>query len=132
MGLLIIVATRRSADTLTVTLPCCEATHLRMQQATRAGQRAGVLLLGAFVAAFFALLARTTDFRLLAAGLAIIALGALVMVIVESVRSSRAMVCVVLDASRRWVTLSRVHHDFVSANQRVQEIHHDSYTAPRS
>jgi hypothetical protein len=102
VGLLIIAATRRSADTLTVKLPCCEAAHLRIQQAARAGQRAGVVLLVAFVAAFLALLPRTTYFRLLAASLAIITLGALVTVIVESVRSSRAMVCV---KSRRFASL---------------------------
>ena len=51
---------------------------------------------------------------------------------VQSVRFSRATVRVGLDASRRWVTLSGVHQDFVAATQRFQQIHHDSYNAPRS
>ena len=62
------------------------------------------MFLGTFVAAFLALLPQTTDFRLLAAGLGAIAIAALIQVIVESVRSNRAMVRIDLDVSRRWVT----------------------------
>jgi hypothetical protein len=38
IGLLLVAATRRSAETLTVTLPYCEATDLRMERAVRSAR----------------------------------------------------------------------------------------------
>jgi hypothetical protein len=126
IGLLVIAATRRSAETLTVTLPYCEAAHVRMQRALRALRRAAVVLCVALVVAFLALLPRTTGFRLMAVGLAVVACGALVRVIVESVRLNRAMVHIGLDASRRWVTIWGVHPVFLAAVERER---HSSYAA---
>lgn len=127
IGLLLVAATRRSAETLTVTLPYCEATDLRMKRAVRVRQGAVLVFLGTFVAAFLALLPQTTDFRLLAAGLGAIAIAALIQVIVESVRSNRAMVRIDLDVSRRWVTLWGVHPNFLAA---VPREGHGSFAAP--
>jgi hypothetical protein len=115
IGLFVIAATRQNNELLTVTLPYCEAAHLRMRRTQRARSQAMLVLMGALVAAFVSLLFRTTDSRLLALGLATVVAGALIRVIVESVRINKATVRLSLDASRRWVTLSGVHANFEEA-----------------
>jgi hypothetical protein len=74
--------------------------------------------MSAFVAAFVALLFRTTDSRLLALALAVVVAGALVKAIMETNSVNKAFVRLSLDASRRWVTLSGVHPDFEATIQR--------------
>ena len=92
IGLFVIAATRPSNEALTVTLPYSEAAHLRLRRAKRACSQATLLLMGAIVGAFVALLFRTTDSRLLALGLGVVVAGALIKVIVESVMVNRATV----------------------------------------
>ena len=118
IGLFIIAATRPNNELLTVTLPFSEAAHLRLKQAQRARAQAMGVMVAALVAAFASLLFRTTDFRLLALALAVVAAGALVKVIMETNRANKAVVRLSLDASRRWVTLSGVHPDFEATIQR--------------
>ena len=115
IGLFIIAATRQNNELLTVTLPFSEAAHVRLRQAERARSQAMWVAMGAFVAAFVALLFRTTDSRLLALALAVVVTAALVKMIMEANAVNNAMVRLSLDASRRWVTLSRVHPDFEAA-----------------
>ena len=126
IGLFVIAAMRPSNEALTVTLPYSEAAHLRLRRAKRACSQATLLLMGAFVGAFVALLFRTTDSRLLALGLGVVVAGALIKVIVETVMVNRAMVRLSLDASRRWVTLSGVHPNFEGA---MHQGGRQSYTA---
>jgi hypothetical protein len=80
--------------------------------------QAGLVVAGAAIAGLLALSLHTTDGRLLAVGLAVLAAGAMTKVVVESVHLSRLAVRLSLDASRRWVTLSGVHPDFVESVQR--------------
>jgi hypothetical protein len=115
IGLFIVAATRQNTEMLTVTLPYSEAAHLRLRQAQRARSQAMWITMGAFLGAIVSLLSRTTDSRLLALALAVVVTGALVKMIMEANAGNNAMVRLSLDASRRWVTLSRVHPDFEAA-----------------
>lgn len=125
--LILIAATRGVGPPLTVTLPLSEAAYLRMEDARRGRRRASLVALGAFLGAFVALLPRTLDLRLLALVLAVVACGAAVRAVFESVRFGRATVGVDLDASHRWVLLSGVHPDFAAA---VEIPGHDRQSAP--
>jgi hypothetical protein len=125
IGLFVISAIRSGGGgLLTVTVPFSEAAYQRGAAAQRARRHAGFVFAGAAIAALLALLLRTTDGRLLTLGLAVVAGGALIKVIMESVRLSRLAVRVSLDASRRWVTLSAVHPNFVDS---VQHDGHNSH-----
>jgi hypothetical protein len=115
IGLFIIAATRQNDELLTVTLPYSEAAHLRLRQALRARSQAMWVMMGALLGAFVSLLFRTTDSRLLALALAVVATGALIKSIMEASIVKNAMVRLSLDASRRWVTLSGVHPNFEAA-----------------
>jgi hypothetical protein len=117
LGLVVLSFTRRGSDYLTVTLPYSELAYERVRRATAARRRAALILAGASVATVLSLLLRTTDSRLLAVGLAVVAGGALIEVIVGSFHLHRLAVPVVLDASRRWVTLYGVHPRFADAAQ---------------
>jgi hypothetical protein len=115
IGLFMLSGARGGGDYLTVSVPYSEVAYNRVRRATAARLRAGLILAGALVAAVLCLLLRTTDFRLLAAGLAVVACAALVNVIVASVHLHRMAVHLDLDASRRWVTLRGVHPSFADA-----------------
>lgn len=124
IGLFVISAIRSGGGgMLTVTVPFSELAYQRGSRAKRARRQAELVFAGAVIAGLLALLLRTTDGRLLALGLALVAGGALAKVIVESVRLSRLAVRVSLDASRRWVTLSGVHPNFAETVQ-----HDDHHT----
>ena len=115
IGLFVIAAIRQSDEQMTVTLPFCEAAHLRMRRTQRARTQAMLVFVGAIVAAFVSLLFRTHDTRLLALVLAIFAAGALVRAIFETIQLGKVTVKLSLDASRRWITLSGVHPSFEAA-----------------
>lgn len=117
LGLLVLGFSRRGGDYLTVTLPYSEVAYERVRRATAVRRRAALILAGTSVATLLALLLRTTDSRLLAIGLAVVAAGALIKVTLESFQLRRLAVPVVLDASRRWVTLYGVHPRFAEAVQ---------------
>jgi hypothetical protein len=114
---LFVISALRGGEMLSVTLPMCEDAYLRSEKAQRTRRRAGAVFVGAVIAAFLALLLKTTDGRLLALGLAVVACGALVKMIVASIQSHRLSVPLDLDASRRWVTLNSVHPNFAAAVQ---------------
>ncbi len=125
LGLFVISAMRNGGGgRLTVTLPFGEPAYHRLTLTKRARRQAYLVLAGAAIAAVLALLLRTTDGRLLAIGLAVVAIGALIKGTVESVRLNRLFVRLSLDASHRWVTLSGVHPNFVDS---VQHDGHDSH-----
>ena len=115
IGLFVIAATRPSNELITVTLPYCEAAHLRMRRTQRSRSQATLVFMGTIVASFVSLLFRTHDSRLLALVLAIVAAGALVRAIFETIVLGKATVRLSLDASRRWITLSGVHPNFEAA-----------------
>jgi hypothetical protein len=115
---LFVISAMHQGGTLTVTLPFSEAAHDRLTHATRVRRQAGLVLVGALAGSLLSLFLRTTDGKLLAVGLACVAVAALVKVVVESSRLLRLTVPLDLDASRRWVTLSKVHPNFVEAVQR--------------
>ncbi len=113
LGLFVIASMQRGL--LTVTLPFSEAAYTRLRRAKGRRRQAGLLLIAAVVGALLSLLLRTTDGNLLAIGLGLVAVAALLKVIVESYRFNRSGIGLSLDASRRWVTVSKVHPDFVEA-----------------
>ncbi len=117
LGLIVIAAFRQDGETLTVTLPFSEAAYRRRVRAERARLQATIVMVAALVAAVIAWFQRTTDYRLLALGLAVIGCAALVSVVVQGAKVQHTTVQLNLDASRRWLTLSGVHPSFVSAVQ---------------
>jgi hypothetical protein len=123
VGLIVVSAFRGGGAMLSVTVPFSEAAYIRMKRAKGTRLQAELILVGAAVGAVLAVFLRTTDGRLLAVGLAVIAVGALLKVIVATVQLHRLTVRLSLDASRRWVTLSGVHPNFVDA---VEHDRHDS------
>lgn len=127
LGLIAIAAFRQSGEALTVTLPFSEAAYLRRVQAERTRLRTGLATVAMLIAAFVSLAQRTTDYRLLALGLAVIACATLSRMIIEARRVQRAMVRLQLDASRRWLTLSGAHQAFANAVQ-----HRDTDSRTRS
>lgn len=127
LGLVVLSVMRHDGGTLTVTLPYSEVAYERMKRAKGARRQASLILAGAATGALLSLLLRSTDGRLLALGLAVVAVGALIKVIRESVRLNRLAVPLSLDASRRWVTLSKVHPHFVEAVEHDRHDQHDSH-----
>lgn len=115
LGLIVIAIMRRPSDVLTVRLPFSEQAyqHYRLVRRMRRTWFAA-----AFVLAVLALTARQALHPL--GGLAglllgLCAFGAFVGGLVEWHRVRSATVGVTLDASRRWVTLTRVHPAFERA-----------------
>lgn len=110
--LLIIAATRRPADTLTVQLPFSEGAYQRLHRAKR---ELWPVAIGVPIFLILCPFALGHDERLLAAVLGLVLLLAIVRwaVIVHRIRA--LSVTVTLDASRRWVTLGRVHEAFAQS-----------------
>ncbi|MDA8301895.1 MAG: hypothetical protein M0005_10215 [Actinomycetota bacterium] len=115
LGLIVIAVMRRPSDILTVRLPFSEQAYQRYRGARRMQH---TLFLVAVVVAVLALTAYRTLHPLGAlagALLGLCALGAVVGGLLEWRRARSSTVGVELDASRRWVTLTRVHPDFERA-----------------
>lgn len=106
IGLLVVAAARRSADTLTVRLPFSEAAYRRMRSARRESWIFGPATL---VLLLVTLVALGHDDVLLGVGSGALCLLAAVRLGVALYRLFNCSVAVDLDASRRWVTLRRVH-----------------------
>lgn len=109
IGLLFVALSRRSGDTLSVQLPFSEAAYERLRQAKRAAMGFGVVAAGLVIGALFAL---GHHRALLAAVLGGVCALAIVQWARSVVRVQSCTVGVSLDASRRWVTLYRVHPTF--------------------
>jgi hypothetical protein len=128
LALFIIALMHRPSDWLTVKLPLSEYAYQRYRVARR---MRSIWLIAAFVAAVlvpaFYMMHRSLSIAA-AALLGFFALAAFVAGIQEWRRTRMAAVRVDLDASRRWVTLSRVHPDFVQAvqNQAERDLQHRS------
>jgi hypothetical protein len=127
LGLVVISYARGGrSDVLTVEVPMSEPAYQRIRAARRLRRRAVVVgVLAGFLAVFAISSATGTgDQRQWAAALGVIAgtalTGAVVATVLADHRERSSTVQVDLDASRRWVTLSRVHPAFVAACQ-VQE-----------
>lgn len=142
VGLLLISFARGGRpDVLTVEVPMSEPAYRRIQAARRLRRRS--LAVGV-LAGFLALVALTSSpgatstgpgassgggFQGAAIGLiaAAFVVGAVIMLFVADHRATNATVQVDLDASRRWVTVSRVHPAFVAACQ-AHELQRDRRT----
>jgi len=111
---LLFLATRDSGERLAVEVPYSTAAYDRFVQARRL--RNGALAVGA--TASVGLLFLTSWAGLHEAGV-LLTLGAViattVTVLAAEWRISTTSICVNLDASRRWVTLGRVHPTFAAA-----------------
>ena len=119
IGLIVLSVSRSGrVEELSVRLPMSEPAYQRLRSARRLRDRSVLVLV---VAAVTALLLLTTESTLLTQsallGAAVVAGVAFVAMITGAVRRDREAVGVVLDASRRWVTLSNVHPQFVAACQ---------------
>jgi len=115
LGLIVISAFRRGGELLTVTLPFSEAAYRRKVRAERARLVATLVTVALVIAAFAAFVRHTTQFRVVALGLAVLACIALSSAIAEAARVRKATVRLDLDASRRWISLHGVHDSFVNA-----------------
>ncbi len=118
---LLIAALVRDHETLTVRLPYSDAAYAELASAIRAKRTFGWSALAGLVTAVVVLVGHTFTARAASAALAVIAAGAAVAWVSELLRVRRAGVGVALDASRRWVTVSRVSDDFARAVDRRDE-----------
>ncbi|MGQ0830433.1 MAG: hypothetical protein ACT4OV_02030 [Microthrixaceae bacterium] len=123
IGLLLMLISRgQRGEVLTVQVPMTEAAYQRLRAARRLGRNAlvvgvvsgGVAVMAAGSALGNADAIASRTFALLA-GLTLV--GAIVARFVADRRERNATIGVDLDASRRWVTLSRVHPAFAAACQ---------------
>jgi len=112
LGLLIVAVSRRPADTLTVRLPFSQAAYERLRRAKRDIWLFGLVAIVLLILALFAV---GHDQALLAGALGVACCVALVQWVRSLVRVRADSVVVNLDASRRWVTLFRVHPTFVQS-----------------
>lgn len=122
LGLLLIAGSRRAGpETLTVELPMSDAAYERARSARRLRRNAfasGVAATAAATALFLgAGDAAISTMRTLAFVAVLIVVGALVTLLVADHRVRDGEVGIQLDASRRWVVLSRVHPSFAAACQ---------------
>lgn len=121
LGLLLIAFSRGArGEVLTVQVPMSEPAYTRLKAARRM-QRVGLTVaVAAFVAWFIttagASLGELED-RMVFLAIVAALVGGIVSVLVGEARVRAGSVQVDLDASRRWVTLSRVHPAFVAACQ---------------
>jgi hypothetical protein len=115
LGLFFIALTRRPSDVLRIKLPFSEHAYQRYRSARRmlCAWLCGAVVLA--VLAFAAYKRLEHHGALVGALLGLCALAACVEGLLEWRRVRSATVGVALDASRRWVTLSRVHPDFARA-----------------
>lgn len=118
LGLLVIALLRRPPDHLTVRVPLCEHTYQNYRAARRMSRVWLVVAVGGAVLALVAYRTLHPLGAIAGVTLALCALAALVTSALEWHRATSATVSVELDASRRWVTLSRVHPGFVTAIER--------------
>jgi hypothetical protein len=102
-------------EALTVRLPFSARAYDDYARARRQERVLGWAAVVTLFGAFFVLVLQTFTARAAAVALAVIGLALLVSWFSESRRVRRAGVGVQLDGSRRWVTLSRVHHDFAGS-----------------
>lgn len=121
LGLLLIAFSRGArGEVLTVRVPMSEPAYARLQSARRM-QRVGLAVAVAAFVVWFVTTAGADlgDLEGRMVLLAVIAslAGGILSVLVGETRVRASSVQVDLDASRRWVTLSRVHPAFVAACQ---------------
>ena len=109
---LIILSIARRPDVLTVQLPLSQTAHERMRTARRNCWIATSSTLLFAVVALIAFGRDTSGGRTIAAAFGLLALVALAQLTMVMRRLRSASVDISLDASRRWVTLSRVHPGF--------------------
>jgi hypothetical protein len=112
LGLLIFAMARGPADVLTVQLPFSASAHERFQSARRGCWVASIATMGLVAVALIGITHETFDGRALGVAAAVAAFAALVRWVVELQRLQQCSVGISLDASRRWVTISRVHPAF--------------------
>jgi hypothetical protein len=124
LGLLLYATSHRPADTLTVQLPLSAAAFQRVRDARRESWIGGGFAVVLAVTALIAFARMTFEGRFLGASTGALCLAALTWWILGLRRVHNSGVDVELDASRRWVTLSRVHANFVqSVFQRRNDFH---------
>ncbi len=114
LGLLVISGSKGSSgDVLTVDLPISEPAYQRVRAARALRGRA--CLAGMLGGASVLAAAMVGDgWMLMPIAAAVVVIAIVVLFVAES-RINRSLVGVELDASRRWVTLSKVHPAFVAA-----------------
>jgi len=115
---LFVLALVRTDGTLTVRLPYSDAAYAELASAMRTKRTLGWSALAVFVASAAVLIGHTFTARAASVALAVVGTGLVVAWLAELVRVRRASVGVALDASRRWVTLSRVSDPFARALER--------------
>ncbi|HET6916487.1 MAG TPA: hypothetical protein VFH56_10410 [Acidimicrobiales bacterium] len=112
LALAILAATGRPTETLTVELPLSEAAYGQLEQAKRAFWPL-IVTMSMLLVALLLTLAHHDPLLKGTLGFAILAAAALWVRAIFRVRERS--VTVGLDASRRWVTLSRVHPTFAES-----------------
>jgi hypothetical protein len=104
-------------ETLTVRLPFSDGAYGELSHALQRRRALGWSGLAALVGALGALIPGGSTAHAVAAALAVLGIVLLASWCAEAVHARRLGVGVHLDASRRWVTLTRVHDDFARAAQ---------------
>jgi hypothetical protein len=124
LGLVVISVMRSGrSEVLTVELPVSEPAYQRLRAARRLRRNAVVAAVLAGAVCLLALAFRSGSWSpwlvLAMVALAVVVVASVVLLIADS-RVRAAVVGLDLDASRRWVTLSRVHPAFAAACQAQQ------------
>lgn len=130
LGLGVIALVRSPADRLGVILPFSEPAYQRLIYARRM-LRIWVTLTGILSFAAIVLLAfHNTGILALAVFAGMFSLVGFVMLCLASRRLSYSRVAIMLDASKRWVTISGAHPNFVdAARAQVEQAAHAAETA---
>jgi hypothetical protein len=115
LGLFVFSLTRRPEGTLRVELPFSEAAHQELRRLRRMRVVAALAVVGFAGLAVVGLVLATFDGTVLGSAAAAAALFCVIRWILAVRQGGRAAVDIDLDASRRWVTLGRVHPNFVEA-----------------
>ena len=124
IGLLVMLVARGGrGEVLTVQLPMSDAAHDRLRMARRGRMLAALVAVVAGLVALFAATSSSgadggaVSARALTLVAIVVLVGAVVALLVADRRATSSTVRIDLDASRRWVTLTRVHPSFVAACQ---------------
>ena len=115
LGLLVIAALRRPGEVLSVRLPISEAAFARLQRARLVCLVTVDVTFVLLLAVLVSLVTGGPGDRLITVVVAVVAAACLVQLVVSDRRLRSCRVAVELDASRRWVTLDRVHPSFADA-----------------
>ena len=101
-------------------LPYCDAAYHELVQARRTRRNAGMATVVCALAALAVVIPETFVAHAAAAALGVLGIGSFLVFIGKTFPVRRAAVRIQLDASRRWITMSRISDPLAEAIKRSQ------------